>query len=196
MAFSIIDAACRRGERCVYFGFEESAAQTLHNMKSIGLDLQQWVEKGLLHLQTTRISMFGLETHLLTIYRLIEELLPAVVIVDPMPTLTDIGSAQQSKSVITRLIDFMKMRSITTIFTDQAHTQSVNVTTKEETPSLFDTWLLLRDREVADEHYNTLLIFKSRGIAHSKRVYEFLLTDNGIMLKPLTRDTTKTSSRK
>ncbi|MCM2358416.1 MAG: circadian clock protein KaiC [Geobacteraceae bacterium] len=187
MTFSFLDAACRRGERCVYFGFEESAAQTLHNMKSIGLDLQQWVEKGLLQLHTSRISMFGLETHLITMYRLIEEFRPAVVIVDPMPTLTDVGSAQQAKSVITRLIDFLKMRAITTMFTDQTRAQTIGVVTEEEIPSLFDTWLLLRDREVDDERFNTLLIFKSRGIAHSKRVCEFLLTDNGIRLKPLTR---------
>jgi circadian clock protein KaiC len=196
MAFTFLDAACRRGERCIYFGFEESAAQTIHNMKSIGLGLHHWEIKGLLQLHTTRISMFGLETHLITLYRLIEEFKPAVVIVDPMPTLTDIGSAQQAKSVITRLIDFLKMRSITTMFTDQTHAQSVGVITEEEIPSLFDTWLLLRDREVADEHYNTLLIFKSRGIAHSKRVYEFLLTDNGIRLRPLTRDATEVSARK
>ena len=196
MTFSFIDAACRRGERCVYFGFEESAAQTVHNMKSIGLDLQQWVEKGLLQLHTTRVSMFGLETHLLVMYRLIEEFRPAVVIVDPMPTLTDVGSAQQAKSVITRLIDFLKMRAITTMFTDQTRAQTIGVVAEEEIPSLFDTWLLLRDREVDGERYNTLVIFKSRGIAHSKRVSEFLLTDNGIRLKALARDTTGVSERK
>jgi circadian clock protein KaiC len=196
MTFSFIDSACRRGERCVYFGFEESAPQTLHNMKSIGLDLQQWVKKGLLQLHTSRITMYGLETHLIRIYRAIEEFQPTVVIVDPMPTLTDVGSAQQAKSVITRLIDFLKTRSITAMFTDQTRAQTIGVAAEEEIPSLFDTWLLLRDREVADEHYNTLLIFKSRGIAHSKRVYEFLLTDNGIRLKPLTRDTTEVSARK
>jgi circadian clock protein KaiC len=194
MTFAFIDAACRRGDRCVYFGFEESAAQTIHNMKSIGLDLQQWVEKGLLQLHTSRISMFGLETHLITIYRLIEEFKPAVVIVDPMPTLTDVGSAQQAKSVITRLIDFLKMRAITTMFTDQTRAQTIGVVTEEEIPSLFDTWLLLRDREVDDERYNTLIIFKSRGIAHSNRVCEFLLTDNGIRLKSLTRDATAKSA--
>ena len=188
MTFSFIDAACRRGERCVYFGFEESAAQTIHNMKSIGLDLQQWVEKGLLQLHTSRISMFGLETHLITIYRLIDEFRPTVVIVDPMPTLTDVGSAQQAKSVITRLIDFLKIRTITTKFTDQIRAHLTGVVTEEEIPSLFDTWLLLRDREAGDEHYTTLQIIKSRGIAHSKRVCEFLLTDNGIRLNPLTRD--------
>src|SRR6185369_380789 len=196
MTFTFIDAACRRGERCVYFGFEESAAQTLHNMKSIGLDLQRWVEDGLLQLHTSRISMFGLETHLITIYRLIEEFRPAVVVVDPMPTLTDVGSAQQAKSVITRLIDFLKMRAITTMFTEQTRAQTIGVATEEEIPSLFDTWLLLRDGEVDNEHYNTLLIFKSRGIAHSKRICEFLLSDNGINLKPLSRVTTEKSARK
>ena len=194
ITFSFIDAACRRGERCVYFGFEESAAQTLHNMKSIGLDLQQWVDNGLLQLHTSRISMFGLETHLVTMYRMIEEFRPTVVIVDPMPTLTDVGSALQAKSVITRLIDFLKMRAITTMFTHQTREQTNGVVTEVEIPSLFDTWLLLGDREFDDERFHTLMIFKSRGIAHSQRVCEFLLTDNGIRLKPLSRDTTKKSS--
>ena len=192
MTFTFIDAACRRGERCLYFGFEESAAQTIHNMKSIGLDLQQWVEKGLLQLHTSRISMFGLETHLIRIYRVIEEFQPAVVIVDPMPTLTDVGSAQQAKSVITRLIDFLKTRSITTKFTDQTRAQ-IGVVTEEEIPSLFDTWLLLRDREHDNERYNTLQIIKSRGMAHSNRIFELLLTDNGIRLKPLARGTAEKS---
>jgi circadian clock protein KaiC len=196
MTFSFIDAACRRGERCVYFGFEESAAQTLHNMKSIGLDLQQWVEKGLLYLHTSRISMFGLETHLITIYRLIEELRPAVVVVDPMPTLTDVGSEQQAKSVVTRLIDFLKMHAITTMFTHQTREHAIGMVVEVEIPSLFDTWLLLEDRVVDEERYHTLQIFKSRGIAHSKRVCEFRLTNDGIRLKPLIRDTAEVSARK
>ena len=187
--FTFIDAACRRSERCAYFGFEESAAQTMHNMKSIGLDLQQWEAKGLLQLHTSRISMFGLETHLLTMYRIIEEFRPAVVVVDPMPTLTDVGSAQQAKSVITRLIDFLKLRGITTMFTDLTREEKTGVPTEEEIPSLIDTWLLLREREIDDERYHTLLIFKSRGIAHSNRVCRFLLTDDGIRLESLARET-------
>jgi circadian clock protein KaiC len=138
--------------------------------------------------------MFGLETHLITMYRLIEEFQPTVVIVDPMPTLTDVGSEQQAKSVITRLIDFLKMHAITTMFTHQTREHSIGVATEVEIPSLFDTWLVLGDREVGDERYHTLLIFKSRGIAHSNRVCEFMLTDNGIRLKPLTRDNTKMSA--
>lgn len=183
--FSFIDAACRRAERCVYFGFEESEAQVLINMKSIGLDLKQWVEKEFLQLHTSRISSYGLETHLLTIYRIIEDFRPEVVIVDPMPTMKDVGSAQQAKSVITRLIDFLKTRTITTIFTALTHGESPGVSAAEEVPSLFDTWILLREREVSDERYHTLVIQKSRGMAHAKRVTEFLLTDNGIRLRSL-----------
>jgi circadian clock protein KaiC len=189
MTFSFIDAACRREERCVYFGFEESAAQTLHNMKSIGLDLQQWVENGLLQLHTSRISMYGLETHLLTMYRVIDEFRPAVVVLDPLTTLTDVGTMYQAKSIITRLIDFLKMHQITAMFTDLTHEEKICVATEEEISSLIDTWVLLRDVEENYVRFRTLLILKSRGTAHSNTVCQFLMTDNGIRLKSLTRDT-------
>ena len=183
--FSFIDAACRRGERCLYFGFEESAAQTIHNMKSIGLDLQQWVKNRLLQLHTSRVSMFGLETHLITIYRVLQEFRPAVVVLDPISTLTDVGSVRQSKSIITRLIDFLKMHQITAMFTDLMHEEKISVATEEEISSLIDTWILLRDVEKNYERFRTLLILKSRGMAHSNKVCQFLMTDNGIRLKPL-----------
>jgi circadian clock protein KaiC len=115
----------------------------------------------------------------------IEEFRPAVVIFDPMTTLTDVGSEQQAKSVITRLIDFLKMRATSNMFTHQTRAQSIGVVTDVEIPSLFDTWLGLGEREVDDERYHTLLFFKSRGIAHSIRVCEFRLTDSGIRLSPL-----------
>ena len=187
--FSFIDAACRRGERCVYFGFEESAAQTIHNMKSIGLDLQQWVERGLLQLHTSRVSMFGLETHLITIYRVVDEYRPAVVVLDPISTLTDVGSMRQSKSTITRLIDFLKMHRITAMFTDLTHEEKISVSTEEEISSLIDTWILLRDVEEDYERFRTLLVLKSRGMAHSNRVCKFTMTDDGIRLSPLGRET-------
>jgi len=194
MTFSFIDAACRRGERCAYFGFEESAAQTLHNMKSIGLDLQQWVENGLLQLHTSRISMYGLETHLLTMYRVIEEFRPAVVVLDPLTTLTDVGSIHQAKSIITRLIDFLKMHQITAMFTDLTHEEKICVATEEEISSLIDTWILLRDVEERNVRFRTLLILKSRGTAHSNAVCQLLMTDNGVRLRSLTRDTTEKSA--
>ncbi len=185
LTFSFIDAACRRGERCLYFGFEESAAQTIHNMKSIGLDLQQWVENRSLQIHTSCVSMFGLETHLITIYRVLQEFRPAVVVLDPISTLTDVGTLRQSKSIITRLIDFLKMHQITAMFTDLMHEEIISVSTEEEISSLIDTWILLRDVEKNYERFRTLLILKSRGMAHSNKVCQFLMTDNGIRLKPL-----------
>ena len=113
---------------------------------------------------------------------------PGRVLVDPISNLLAAGTLSEVNSMMLRLIDFLKMRTITTKFTDQIRAHLTGVVTEEEIPSLFDTWLLLRDREAGDEHYTTLQIIKSRGIAHSKRVCEFLLTDNGIRLNPLTRD--------
>lgn len=188
LTFTFIDAACRRGERCVYFGFEESAPQTIHNMKSVGLDLQRWVENGTLQLHTSRISMFGLETHLITIYRVIEEFRPAVVVLDPLTMLTGVGSINQAQSMMTRLIDFLKMHQTTAIFTHLTHEETISAATEEGISSLIDTWLLLRDVEENYQRFRTLLILKSRGMAHSNSVCRFLMTDHGIRLSPLTRD--------
>ena len=129
--------------------------------------------------------MFGLETHLITIYRVLQEFRPAVVVLDPISTLTDVGSVRQSKSIITRLIDFLKMHQITAMFTDLMHEEKISVATEEEISSLIDTWILLRDVEKNYERFRTLLILKSRGMAHSNKVCKFLMTDNGIRLSPL-----------
>ncbi|WP_243372214.1 circadian clock protein KaiC [Geotalea sp. SG265] len=183
LAFTFIDAACRRGERAAYFGFEESSEQIYLNMTSIGLDVKQWVEKGLLLVYTSRASMYGLETHLVNIYRTVEEFAPAVVVVDPMTSLADVGTVLQAKSMLTRLIDFLKMHATTSLLTDLTHEESIQVSTKEEISSLIDTWFLLRDKEIEAERFRTLLVLKSRGMPHSNLIHKFILSDRGITLQ-------------
>jgi circadian clock protein KaiC len=182
LAATFADAACRRGERCLYFAFEESPSQIIRNMASIGMDLAPWVKKGLLRFHSARPSLYGLEMHLLTFHKVLEEFNPQVFVVDPISNLTAAGSASEVKSILTRLIDYLKVNNITTFLTDLTHFEGSLEHTSEEISSLIDTWLLLRDIELNGERNRGLYILKSRGMAHSNQIQEFLLTNQGIDL--------------
>jgi circadian clock protein KaiC len=182
LATTFADAACRRGERCLYFAFEESPSQIIRNMASIGMDLAPWVKKGLLRFHSVRPSLYGLEMHLLTFHKVINEFKPQVFIVDPISNLSAAGSASEVKSILTRLIDYLKMTNITTFLTDLTRYEGSLEHTSEEISSLIDTWLLVRDIELNGERNRGLYILKSRGMAHSNQIQEFLLTNKGIDL--------------
>jgi circadian clock protein KaiC len=182
LSATFADAACLRGERCLYFAFEESPRQIIRNMGSIGIDLRRWVKKGLLKFHSARPSLFGLEMHLVTFHKAIEEFKPRVFIVDPISNLIAAGTASSVKSILTRLIDYLKMNEISTFLTDLTHFGGSLERTSEEISSLIDTWLLLRDIELRGERNRGLYILKSRGMAHSNQIQEFLLTNRGIDL--------------
>jgi circadian clock protein KaiC len=182
VAASFIDAACRRGERCIFFAFEESSAQIIRNMRSVGIDLEPWVTKGLLKFRAERPSLFGLESHLLTMHKEINEFRPAVVAVDPITNLLSSGNPLDVKSMLMRLIDFLKMNQITAIFTTLTSAGDALEQSEVGISSLADAWLLLRAIEIGGERNRGLYILKSRGMAHSNQIREFLLTDNGIDL--------------
>ena len=182
MAATFAEAACRRGERCLYFAFEESPSQIIRNMNSIGIDLAKWVKKGLLKFHSARPSLYGLEMHLVTFHRVIDTFKPRVFVVDPISNLSAAGKASEVKSILTRLIDHLKMKKITTFLTDLTHFGGSLEHTSEEISSLIDTWLLLRDIELQGERNRGLYILKSRGMAHSNQIQEFLLTNRGIDL--------------
>jgi circadian clock protein KaiC len=179
---NFIDAACRRGERCVYFAFEESAPQIIRNMRSVGLDLAPWVEQGLLQFHTSRPSLHGLEMHLVIMHKLIAEFKPTIVVVDPISNLIAVGSGNEAKSMLTRLVDFLKMNQITVMFSDLTHGGSAGESINEEISSLIDTWLCVRDLEHKGERNRGLHIRKSRGMSHSNQIREFLLSDAGVDL--------------
>ena len=182
MAATFAEAACRRGERCLYFAFEESPSQIIRNMNSIGIDLAKWVKKGLLKFHSARPSLYGLEMHLVTFHRVIDTFKPRVFVVDPISNLSAAGKASEVKSILTRLIDHLKMKKITTFLTDLTHFGGSLEHTSEEISSLIDTWLLLRDIELNGERNRGLYILKSRGMAHSNQIQEFLLSNQGIGL--------------
>jgi circadian clock protein KaiC len=181
-ATKFVEAACKRGERCLYLAFEESTNQIIRNMKSIGTDLAPWVKKGRLKFHASRPSLYGLEMHLVTIHKLIVEFKPKIVIVDPVSNLTAVGTPVEVKSVLTRLFDYLKASHVTTLLTDLIHFGSSLERTNEEISSLIDAWILLRDIEINGERNRGLYILKSRGMAHSNQIREVLLSDRGIEL--------------
>jgi circadian clock protein KaiC len=181
-AAHFVDAACRRGERSVFFAFEESPSQIIRNMRSIGIDLQQWVEKGLLKFHAERPTVYGLEGHLATMEKIIDLFKPRVVIVDPVTNLISVGSEVDVKAMLIRLLDQMKSNQTTALFTTLTGTSGSYEMTEVGISSLTDSWLLLRDIEIGGERNRGLYILKSRGMAHSNQIREFLLTDKGVDL--------------
>jgi circadian clock protein KaiC len=183
LAAHFVDAACRRGERCILFTSEESPSQVARNMRSIGLDIEPWTEKGLLYFDATRPTFHGLEMHLLRIHKLVEELRPKVAVFDPLTTYLTLGGSLEVKLMLTRLIDFLKSRQITSLFNSLVEGGSEEMQTEVGVSSLMDTWILLQNMEGNGERNRGLYILKSRGMAHSNQIREFVFTDRGIQLR-------------
>ncbi len=174
------DAACRRNERVVYFSFEESSDQIIRNMRSVGLNLDHWVKKGLLVMECRRITQYGLDMHLLLSQKLIAEYTPKVVIMDPVTSFDDIANTSDVKRIVMKFVDLMKSIGITIVFGSltpsevQSESSSINIS------SIIDSWILLRDLESNGERSRAIYVLKSRGMSHSNQVREFLMTDHGI----------------
>ena len=181
LAAYFADAACRRGERCLYLALEESQNQIIRNMRSIGLDLEPWVKQGMLKFHAARSTLYGLEMHLAMIHKLINKFQPGTVIMDPITNLSIVASQNEVKSVLMRLVDFFKNRQITSLFTNLTHSGELEKTTTGVS-SLMDTWLLLLSVESSGERNRVFHILKSRGMAHSNQMREFIITDQGIDL--------------
>jgi circadian clock protein KaiC len=184
VAASFVDAACQRGQRCLYFSFEESTAQIIRNMRSIGIDLSPHVKKGLLQFHVARPTLYGLEMHLVTIHELIRQYKPEIVILDPITDFFAVGSHAEVKAVLTRIIDFLKANQITALFTSYTEEDIPNESVVGVS-SLIDTWISLRNLENRGERQRGLFILKSRGMAHSNQIRSFELTDDGIKIGAL-----------
>ena len=182
LAAHFAHAAVQRGERCLYLAFEESPAQIVRNMRSIGIDLQAGVRKGLVQMQAQRPTHFGLEAHLVAVHRLISEWRPEIVIMDPISNLTSIGTPLEVKSMLSRLLDFMKGLEITTLSTSLIAEGSASYQTDVGVSSLMDVWMVVQNAESNGERNRALQIIKARGSAHSNQVREFVLTDTGLKL--------------
>ncbi len=182
LAMAFVDAACRRGERCLYLAYEEAPGQIVRNMASIGFKLAPWVKDGRLRFHAVRATLHGLEQHLVSLHRLVEQCRPDCVVIDPVTNLATIGANAEITAMLTRAIDYLKMRGITALFTSLTGGGAASEKTDVGISSLMDTWLLLRQHETDGDRKRLLHILKSRGMAHSSRVREFRLTNKGIKL--------------
>lgn len=186
LAVAFVDAACARGERCLYFAFEESSSQLMRNMGSVGVDLRRWEKKGLLHIHASRPTLTGLEQHLVWMYTKVLEFKPSVVVVDPVSNLA-LDPDQAVKPMLMRLIDHLKVHGITALFTSLTSADSAMAEDSEVgVSSLMDTWVLLRNLEREGARRRALVILKSRGTAHSNQVRELLIDQKGIWLAAAT----------
>ena len=180
---SFANAACARGERALMFAYEESESQLLRNMRSVRLDLAQWVRKGLLQVHASRPTLQGLEQHLVSMYETVRQFKPAVVVVDPISNLTLERDDISLKPTLMRLIDFLKQQGITAVYTSLTTDTTVPRADSEVgVSSLMDTWLVLGNYEQNGERTRTLQVLKSRGMEHSNQVREFVLSRRGIQL--------------
>jgi circadian clock protein KaiC len=188
VACLFIDAACRRGERSIYFASEESAAQITRNMRSIGLDLESWKRQGLLHFDATRPVYCGLEMHLLRIHQLVEELQPGIVVFDPLTAFLSLGDRREVGSMLTRLIDFLKARQITALFNSLTEGDDAEQHSRMGVSSLMDAWILLRDIEHNGRRHRGLYVLKARGIAHSDDIRKIVISERGIDLQEMEQE--------
>jgi circadian clock protein KaiC len=183
IAAHFAEAACKRGERVLYFCFEESPNQLMRNMLSIGVKLEPWVHKGLLQFQATRPTLYGLEMHLAVTHKAVNAFKPDVVILDPINTFIIGDKENEVKAMLLRIVDFLKLNQITALFTSLTSNDSVLESSDVGISSLIDTWLLLRDIELNGERNRGMYVLKSRGMANSNQIREFILTDHGVKLR-------------
>jgi circadian clock protein KaiC len=166
----------------MFFAFEESPRQIVRNMRSIGIDLQPWVQKGLLQFHAARPTYGGIEEHLLVIHKLITSFQPSVVVVDPVTSLVTVSTQNEVHSMLTRLVDFLKTQRITSMFTSLTSATGPLEASDVDVSCLMDSWMLLKSIEVGGERNRALYILKSRGMAHSNQIREFVLTNDGVRL--------------
>jgi circadian clock protein KaiC len=180
LAASFASSSCSYGQKVLYFAFEEAPMQILRNMRSIGIELESYIKKGNLRIEASRPTVWGLELHLARMHQSIISFKPDSVIIDPISNLTAVGSANEVRSMLVRLVDFIKSNQITAFFTDLIQGGSFHESTDIGISSLMDTWILLKNIEHNGERNRGIYILKARGIAHSNQIREFLITSKGI----------------
>src|SRR4051794_4449066 len=183
LAAHFANASCERGESCLYFAFEESSSQMMRNMRSIGIDLRRWVDAGKLRVVTGRPTATGLEMHLASMHKHVRLHRPQLVIVDPISNLTEAGTLRDAGALLLRMLDFLKSEQITGVFTSLTRGGNALESTEVGISSVIDSWILLRDIELGGERNRGLYVLKSRGMAHSNQIREFLLTPRGVELR-------------
>ena len=183
IASHFADAACGRGERCLFFAFEESEEEICRNSRSIGLDLSARVDDGLLRFEIARPSLYGLEMHLARMHRDLERFRPDVVAIDPISAFR--GPNNEVHAALLRMMDLLKSQGITALFTSLRTDATLEDGTDQGLSSLMDAWIKLADVEANGERNHVLYLIKARGMSHSNQVREYRVTDTGVeLIKP------------
>jgi circadian clock protein KaiC len=182
IAANFANAACARGESCLYFAFEESPNQIIRNMRSVGIDFEPWIRKRLLQFHAVRPTSTGLEGHLLGMQKLVKQVRPSVVVVDPITSVVSVSGIYGVKSMLTRLVDFLKVQQITSLFTNLTFGSIGEERTEEGVSSLMDTWIVLWDGDRNGRRTRGLYIVKSRGMSHSREFRELVVSRKGMQL--------------
>ncbi len=186
LAAQFCAAACGRGERALYFAFEESEAQIVRNMTSVGIDLAHWVEAGLLQFRCIRPSLLGLEAHLASMQHLVSDFVPDVVAMDPISDLLYAGGGEEVSAMLTRQVDYLKSRGVTALFTSLTTIRDAE-NSEQRIGSLIDTWIIAKLVEGDGERSRVLYVLKSRGMSHSHEIREFVLSERGLELAEVHR---------
>jgi circadian clock protein KaiC len=188
IAARLTSSACAGSEKCLYFAFEESRDQIIRNMRSVGVDLQPWIQNRLLHIHAVRPTSTGLEGHLVAMQKLIGRLRPKVVVVDPITSILSVSGIYGAKAMLIRLVDFLKVQQITSMFTSLTFGRNSEEMTKEGVSSLMDTWIVLSDVEPGGRRKRGLYIVKSRGMAHSRDLRELVVKNKRMDLGEVLTD--------
>ena len=184
LAATIMDAACKRGEKVLYVSYEESKNQMFRNLSSIGMGIKEWMEKKLFHFENFRVVTYGLEIHLIKMIEDVNRVNPSIIVIDSLSSLTSTNMPAESRSLVLRVLHYIQSKGITFIFTELTHAGSLEISTMEVS-SLMDYWIMLCHREIEGSRKKTLNIIKARGMKHSTRVVELLMSDKGIELVDL-----------
>jgi circadian clock protein KaiC len=186
IAAHFAEAFCRRGERCLVFSFEESPSQLVRNMRSAGMNLQPWIDRGLLRYQASRPSLGGLEMHLALMLQAVRDFRPSSVVVDPFSALMSSGAHHQANSMALRFADYLKSHAITALY---IALQDTGGATCLDVSSIMDTWIVLRNLRSEIDLSRRLHIVKARGMAHSSEVRRMDITSAGVRLSDLPKTT-------
>ena len=182
LAASFVNAACKAGQKALYFSFEESQDQTVRNMRSLGIDLGAHIAAGKLRYVAARPTFYSLEMHLALMLREALAFRPDVFVLDPLSAFTETGNRTEVHAMLLRIVDFLKSEGITGVLTHLTQSGQTVIETESGLSSLMDAWILLLNRESNGEFNRELYLLKARGLSHSNQVREFVMDGHGIRL--------------
>jgi circadian clock protein KaiC len=178
---TIIQEACRRGEKAVYVSFEESDQAIINNVRSAGINLEPYVKSGRLHFITAMPEATGAEEHLLNLMEAVEKVKPQHVVIDAISACARMGGTQAAYEYLMRALNLLKEKGITIILVNQTSGSREQLELSGiGISSMIDTVIFLSYVHGEGETNRTIQVLKSRGSAHSNQVRECLITDDGI----------------